>query len=44
MLERTFGEMADLCKVLGGIALSLEGAGNYDEIRITCMEDYDGEY
>ena len=44
MLERTFGEMADLCEVLGGIALSLEGAGNYDEIRIMCMEDYDGAY
>ena len=44
MLERTFGEMADLCEVLGGIALSLEGTDEFDEIRIMCMEDRDGVY
>lgn len=44
MLDRTFGEIADLCEVLGGIALSLEGTEEFDEIRIMCMEDYEGMY
>lgn len=44
MYEKTFDEIAELCEVLGGLSISLEGYDGYDEIRITCFEDADGGY